>query len=87
MPNVETAFRTTLALTYLEPCCLCAGKADAVGVFEPAAAEAEKYCVPPRKQRLIFYPICDSCRREPGALERIETVLQRGAYRLLRSGS
>lgn len=85
MPSVDTALRATIALVYLEPCCLCGQRADAVGVFMPDEAHAAEFGAPPGKQRMCFYPICDACRETSDAPARVEAVLRESSFRIVRS--
>lgn len=76
--RLDTTLRTLVAITALEPCCLCNGHSDLVGVFMPKRDRALDYGVPPDKNRMLFYAICEGCLHSDGAQARIEQAIRTG---------
>ena len=84
--HLDHQLRTLVAIVALEPCCLCNGGSDHVGVFIPKRERATDYGVPEGKQRMLFYPICNECLQSEGAQERIEETIRNGIddYRIVK---
>jgi hypothetical protein len=82
--RLDAALRATAAITALDPCCLCGQSSDVVGVFMPNKDHAAEYGTPAGKNRLVFYPICAPCIQSPDAAQRVEAVLRRSSFRILR---
>ncbi len=62
-------------------CCLCSNPADMRGVFCPTSQEfSEKIGAPKGKTRVVVYPICQKCMRDPFAqLKAEEWMLKKAA--------
>lgn len=82
--ELDAPMRAMLAITLLKPCCLCGGSGDGVGIFIPNQEHADAYGAPAGKERLIAYPICESCCDDARATERVEALLRRSEFCLMR---
>jgi len=68
--------RDALERTALRPCLKCGCvPADAAGMF--TSPNAQKYGAPIGKDRFIFYPLCQECRKLPGVLTEVESYAEK----------
>jgi hypothetical protein len=74
----ERKIRVGLAFAAARGCVICRGPAQLVGMFQPTDSEA--WGARPGKQRIVFYGLCDACRKST-SVEAIEAQLARGKRR------
>ena len=79
--RLEQQLRTLVAIVAQEPCCLCNGDSDVVGVFMAHKNHARAYEAPKDKNRMVFYAICGACLHLPDSAKRIEKELRRTIHR------
>jgi hypothetical protein len=57
-------------------CRLCSESSSYLGMYIPDSNTAQKLS-PPQKTRIFLYQLCEKCRNEPDAADRVEALLLR----------